>query len=73
MTFSQLRTFALVAELGSLRAAASALGVSEPAVSAATIGLSASRRMILRHWPSAITWLSTDLTSESFAPFGAIS
>src|SRR6476620_3988402 len=35
MTFSQLRTFALVAELGSLRAAATALGVSEPAVSAA--------------------------------------
>ena len=39
MTFTQLRTFALVAELGSLRAAASALGVSEPAVSAAIAAL----------------------------------
>jgi DNA-binding transcriptional LysR family regulator len=39
MTFSQLRTFALVAELGSLRAAAAALGVSEPAVSAAVSAL----------------------------------
>ncbi|WP_448627539.1 LysR family transcriptional regulator [Geodermatophilus sp. URMC 64] len=39
MTFSQLRTFALVAELGSLRAAAAALGVSEPAVSAALAAL----------------------------------
>ena len=39
MTFAQLRTFALVAELGSLRAAAEALGVSEPAVSAAVAAL----------------------------------
>ena len=39
MTFTQLRTFALVAELGSLRAAAQALGVSEPAVSAAVSAL----------------------------------
>jgi DNA-binding transcriptional LysR family regulator len=39
VTFSQLRTFALVAELGSLRAAAAALGVSEPAVSAAVAAL----------------------------------
>jgi DNA-binding transcriptional LysR family regulator len=39
VTFSQLRTFALVAELGSLRAAAAALGVSEPAVSAAVSAL----------------------------------
>lgn len=39
MTFTQLRTFALVAELGSLRAAAEALGVSEPAVSAAVSAL----------------------------------
>jgi DNA-binding transcriptional LysR family regulator len=39
MTFAQLRTFALVAELGSLRAAATALGVSEPAVSAAVAAL----------------------------------
>ena len=39
MTFTQLRTFALVAELGSLRAAATALGVSEPAVSAAVTAL----------------------------------
>jgi LysR family transcriptional regulator, low CO2-responsive transcriptional regulator len=39
VTFTQLRTFALVAELGSLRAAASALGVSEPAVSAAIAAL----------------------------------
>lgn len=41
MTFTQLRTFALVAELGSLRAAAVALGVSEPAVSAAVASLRA--------------------------------
>jgi DNA-binding transcriptional LysR family regulator len=41
MTFTQLRTFALVAELGSLRAAALALGVSEPAVSAAVAALRA--------------------------------
>lgn len=39
MTFTQLRTFALVAELGSLRAAAEALGISEPAVSAAMSSL----------------------------------
>src|SRR3954465_7265455 len=41
MTFTQLRTFALVAELGSLRAAAAALGVSEPAVSAGISSLRA--------------------------------
>src|SRR6476661_7531390 len=41
MTFAQLRTFALIAELGSLRAAATALGVSEPAVSAAVAALRA--------------------------------
>jgi LysR family transcriptional regulator, low CO2-responsive transcriptional regulator len=41
VTFTQLRTFALVAELGSLRAAATALGVSEPAVSAAVAALRA--------------------------------
>lgn len=41
MTFTQLRTFALVAELGSLRAAAKALGVSEPAVSSAVAALRA--------------------------------
>src|SRR4051794_10332689 len=35
MTFAQLRSFATVARLGSLSAAANALGVSEPAVSAA--------------------------------------
>ena len=28
--------------------------------------------MILRHWPSAWTWLSTVLMSSSVAPFGAI-
>ncbi|HLM03689.1 MAG TPA: LysR family transcriptional regulator [Blastococcus sp.] len=39
MTFTQLRAFALVAELGSLRAAAQTLGVSEPAVSAAVSAL----------------------------------
>ena len=39
MTLSQLRTFALVAKLGSLRAAAASLGVSEPAVSAAIASL----------------------------------
>jgi DNA-binding transcriptional LysR family regulator len=41
VTFTQLRTFALVAELGSLRAAAAALGTSEPAVSAAIAALRA--------------------------------
>ncbi|QAY72348.1 LysR family transcriptional regulator [Agromyces protaetiae] len=39
MTFSQLRTFARVAKLGSLRAAAASLGVSEPAVSTAIASL----------------------------------
>ena len=39
MTLSQLRTFALVARLGSLHAAAEALGVSEPAVSSALTAL----------------------------------
>lgn len=39
MTLSQLRTFALVAKLGSLRAAAGALGISEPAVSSAVASL----------------------------------
>jgi DNA-binding transcriptional LysR family regulator len=39
VTLSQLRTFALVVRLGSLRAAAEALGVSEPAVSAAVAAL----------------------------------
>lgn len=39
MTLSQLRTFALVARLGSLQAAAAVLGVSEPAVSAALAAL----------------------------------
>lgn len=39
MTITQLRTFALVARLGSMRAAAAALGVSEPAVSAAVASL----------------------------------
>jgi DNA-binding transcriptional LysR family regulator len=39
MTLSQLRTFALVARLGSLHAAALALGISEPAVSAALAAL----------------------------------
>ena len=41
MTLSQLRAFALVARLGSMRAAASALGISEPAVSAAIAALRA--------------------------------
>lgn len=39
MTLTQLRTFALVVRLGSLRAAASELGISEPAVSAAVAAL----------------------------------
>ncbi|WP_427169835.1 LysR family transcriptional regulator [Arthrobacter sp. 92] len=39
MTLSQLRTFALAARLGSLHAAATVLGVSEPAVSAALAAL----------------------------------
>lgn len=39
MTLSQLRAFALVSRLGSMRAAAGALGVSEPAVSAAIAAL----------------------------------
>ncbi|TQS40235.1 LysR family transcriptional regulator [Cryptosporangium phraense] len=41
MTLSQLRTFALVVRLGSLRAAAKELGISEPAVSAAVAALRA--------------------------------
>lgn len=39
MTLSQLRAFVLVARLGSVRAAASELGVSEPAVSGAIAAL----------------------------------
>lgn len=39
MTLGQLQTFALVARLGTMRAAAAALGVSEPAVSAAIAAL----------------------------------
>lgn len=39
MTLTQLRTFALVARLGSMRAAAEALDVSEPAVSSAVAAL----------------------------------
>ena len=39
MTLTQLRTFALVARLGSLRAAARELGISEPAVSSALAAL----------------------------------
>jgi len=39
MTLGQLRTFTLVAKLGSLHAAAAYLGVSEPAVSAALAAL----------------------------------
>lgn len=39
MTLSQLRAFALVARLGSLHAAAAALGISEPAVSMALASL----------------------------------
>lgn len=39
MTLSQLRAFALVARLGSLHAAAEALGISEPAVSSALAAL----------------------------------
>ena len=39
MTLSRLRTFALVAKLGSLHAAAASLGVSEPAVSSAIASL----------------------------------
>ncbi len=41
MTLSQLRTFARVAKLGSVTATAAALGVSEPAVSAAVASLRA--------------------------------
>ena len=36
-----------------------------PAVSACTIGLMPSLRMMRRHWPSACTWLSTLLMSSS--------
>ena len=38
----------------------------------ATIGLILSLRMMLRHCPSAWTWLSTVLMSASLAPRGAI-
>ena len=43
-----------------------------PAVSASITGLSFSARMTLRHWPSAMTWLCTVLSSASFAP-GSVS
>jgi len=46
----------------------SAISRAEPAVSAATIGLMPSLRMILRHWPSAWTWLSTVLMSSILEP-----
>lgn len=39
MTFAQLRSFATVARLGSVKASAAELGVSEPAISAAISGL----------------------------------
>ena len=45
MTLTQLNAFVLVARLGSVRAAASALGVSEPAVSQA---LTALRNYLVR-------------------------
>jgi DNA-binding transcriptional LysR family regulator len=56
MTLSQLRTFALVARLGSLRAAAAALGISEPAVSSAVAALRAELRdPLFRRSPTGIT------------------
>jgi len=51
----------------------SAISRALPAVSPATIGMTPSLRMMRRHWPSAWTWLSTLLMSESFAPLTAIS
>ena len=39
MTFAQLQSFATVARLGSVQAAARALGVSEPSVSGAIAAL----------------------------------
>ena len=39
MTLTQLETFVLVARLGSVKAAARSLGVSEPAVSSALAAL----------------------------------
>ena len=50
----------------------SAMSRALPAVSAATIGLRPSLRMMRRHWPSACTWLSTVLMSASLVPFSAI-
>ncbi len=45
-----------------------------PAVSAATIGLMPSLRMMRRHWPSAWTWLSHALdVGERSRPSTAIS
>ncbi|GAA4181527.1 LysR family transcriptional regulator [Gryllotalpicola koreensis] len=56
MTLSQLRTFALVARLGSLRAAAAALGISEPAVSSAVAALRAELRdPLFTRSPTGIT------------------
>ena len=56
MTLSQLRTFALVARLGSLRAAAAALGISEPAVSSAVAALRVELRdPLFRRSPTGIT------------------
>jgi DNA-binding transcriptional LysR family regulator len=56
MTLNQLRTFALVAKLGSLRAAAASLGISEPAVSSAIASLRAELgdRLFVRT-PNGIT------------------
>ncbi len=48
--------------------ATSATSRAEPAVSAATIGVRPRRRMARRHWPRAITWLSTVRRSEIRVP-----
>src|ERR1700747_473317 len=56
---------AMAAHVGSPRSATSR---ADPAVSAATTGFKFSLRMILRHCPSAITWLSTDVMVRNVAP-----
>ena len=61
-----------VASAARVMSPASATSRAAPAVSAATTALMPSVRMMLRHWPSAWTWLSTVLMVLRVAPFGAI-
>ena len=68
MTLTQLNAFVLVARLGSVTAAANALGVSEPAVSQA---LSALRQhlgdQLVTRGPAGMTLTAGSLTPSAFA------